>query len=210
MSCSVLCIARTRFSPADCCQRTLIAARRPSTKSAARNATADTAEPDGPPLLILPSKGRGSGTEPPTPGKSLPQASSIADSASLVKTLGRTTTALSPGFLKQTLGRTVPSMEPDFFRQTLGRTPTGARTDLMRQTLGRADTNMFPDFLRQTLGRTTTNMGSGFFGRTLGRAATGKQPQRPANRILDHVWPYKHVHMATWSCCMCSRTDQVR
>lgn len=143
-------------------------------KSASAAATAAT-ESDGAPLLALPPHAkRGSKHDPadqPPLAKGHPQA---ADSASLGRTLGRTTTAMSPDLLKQTLGRTATSMEPDFFfQQTLARSPTGARTDLLRQTLGRADTNTLPDFLRQTLARTATNMGSGLLGKTLGRTATG-------------------------------------
>jgi len=147
--------------------------RRPGSKSVTKSVAQVGADIDGPPLLVLPSKGSRLSPEPGTPSKRLLRTVANAETTAAGKGLARATTNLGPEQVQQTLGRTTTNLDVDFMRQTLGRTTTGTSPDFLRQTLGRTNTNMGPDFLRQTLGRTNTNMGSGFFGRTLGRATTG-------------------------------------
>jgi len=155
--------------------------RQTSSKSLARTTDGEGNTSDGPPQLVLPTKGSRLSAEPSTPGKNWLR--NNPDSPSSGKGFAHTSTNMSPDMLQQTLGQTTTVTAPDFLRQTLGRTNTNMGADFLRQTLGRTNTHTGPELLQQTLGRTNTNMGSAFFGRTLGRATTGMGSMAFANTM---------------------------
>ncbi|DBA85088.1 TPA: hypothetical protein ACH3X2_005812 [Trebouxia sp. C0005] len=146
------------------------AVRQTSSRSS-RTANEGGTNSDGPPLLVLPTKGSRLSAEPSTPGKNWLRTN--PDSPSAGKGFARTSTNMSPDMLQQTLGQSTTIAAPDFLRQTLGRTNTSMGADFLRQTLGRTNTNMGSAFLGRTLGRATTGMGSMAFANTMGRTGAG-------------------------------------